>query len=69
MLFSLPFLQFGHSAEFYTNHEQSSDILSHKQLLRDFGAAEEYADEMLNDQGISINVISSTPSPIRKSID
>lgn len=33
------------------NHEQSKDILSHRQLLRDFGAHEGLADDMLNDQG------------------
>ncbi|KAG5684639.1 hypothetical protein PVAND_013859 [Polypedilum vanderplanki] len=41
---------FGKTAEFYLNHDESDKILSHKDLLRSFGAAEELADEMLNDQ-------------------
>uniref|UniRef100_A0A453Z0E2 Uncharacterized protein n=2 Tax=Anopheles gambiae TaxID=7165 RepID=A0A453Z0E2_ANOGA len=40
-----------HSAEYYLGHVQSQGILSHRQLLRDYGAKEELADEMLNDQG------------------
>uniref|UniRef100_A0A182NBZ6 Uncharacterized protein n=1 Tax=Anopheles dirus TaxID=7168 RepID=A0A182NBZ6_9DIPT len=39
-----------HSAEYYLGHVQSQGILSHRQLLRDYGAKEELADEMLNDQ-------------------
>lgn len=34
------------------NHEQSNSILSHRQLLKDFGAQEDLADDMLTDQGI-----------------
>jgi hypothetical protein len=33
------------------NHDESDKILSHRELLKSFGAAEELADEMLNDQG------------------
>uniref|UniRef100_A0A336LY16 CSON004016 protein n=1 Tax=Culicoides sonorensis TaxID=179676 RepID=A0A336LY16_CULSO len=40
----------GHNAEFYTKHDQSDKILSHKQLLRDYGADESLADDMLLDQ-------------------
>ncbi|XP_050095097.1 uncharacterized protein LOC126577477 [Anopheles aquasalis] len=39
-----------HSAEYYLGHVQSQGILSHRQLLRDYGAKEELAEEMLNDQ-------------------
>uniref|UniRef100_A0A182TWL6 Uncharacterized protein n=1 Tax=Anopheles melas TaxID=34690 RepID=A0A182TWL6_9DIPT len=39
-----------HSAEYYLGHVQSQGTLSHRQLLRDYGAKEELADEMLNDQ-------------------
>uniref|UniRef100_A0A182P317 Uncharacterized protein n=1 Tax=Anopheles epiroticus TaxID=199890 RepID=A0A182P317_9DIPT len=39
-----------HSAEYYLGHVQSQGILSHRQLLRDYGAKEDLADEMLNDQ-------------------
>lgn len=45
--------QSGNSAEYYTNHEQSDKILSHKQLLSDYGADEKLAEEMLNDQGMN----------------
>lgn len=45
------FTQIGKTAESYLNHEESEKILSHKDLLRSFGAGEELADEMLNDQG------------------
>ncbi|XP_053673512.1 uncharacterized protein LOC128723771 [Anopheles nili] len=38
------------SAEYYLGHVQSQGVLSHRQLLRDYGAKEELADEMLNDQ-------------------
>lgn len=41
----------GHSAEFYTNHEQSNSVLSHRMILKGFGAEEQLADDMLNDQG------------------
>lgn len=41
----------GHSAEFYTNHEQSESVLSHRMILKEFGAEEQLADDMLNDQG------------------
>ncbi|KFB49184.1 AGAP009820-PA-like protein [Anopheles sinensis] len=44
-----------HSAEYYLGHVQSQGILSHRQLLRDYGAKEELADEMLNDQEIPFN--------------
>ncbi|KAJ6629254.1 Arginine kinase Pro [Pseudolycoriella hygida] len=40
----------GHSAEFYTNHEQSDSVLSHRMILKGFGAEEQLADDMLNDQ-------------------
>lgn len=40
------------------NHDDSEKILSHKDLLRTFGAGEELADEMLNDQG---NFFPTTP--------
>ena len=43
-------LQFGHMAEYY---KQNRNELSHKKLLRDFGAHEDLADEMLTDKGIS----------------
>lgn len=45
------FLQLGKTAESYLNHDESDKILSHKDLLRSFGAEEDLADEMLNDQG------------------
>ncbi|KAJ8682809.1 hypothetical protein QAD02_018601 [Eretmocerus hayati] len=38
---------FGHKAAFYKENQED---LSHKQLLRDFGASEELADEMLEDK-------------------
>lgn len=41
----------GNSAEFYMNHEQSDSLLSHRKILKEFGAQEELADDMLNDQG------------------
>lgn len=41
----------GNSAEFYMNHEQSNDVLSHRVILKEFGAEEQLADDMLNDQG------------------
>jgi hypothetical protein len=37
------------------NHDESDKILSHKDLLRAFGAEEKLADEMLNDQGSFID--------------
>lgn len=43
--------QTGHTAEFYLKHEESFSILSHAELLKGFGANENLADEMLNDQG------------------
>ncbi|XP_070506432.1 uncharacterized protein [Chironomus tepperi] len=46
---------YGNSAEFYLNHDESDKILSHKELLKSFGAAEELADEMLNDQEYKSN--------------
>lgn len=46
--------QLGKSAESYLNDDDSDKILSHKDLLRTFGAGEELADEMLNDQGKTI---------------
>ncbi|XP_055589619.1 uncharacterized protein LOC129741846 isoform X6 [Uranotaenia lowii] len=39
-----------HPAEFYLDHEGTKDLLSHRQLLLDYGAEEDLADEMLNDQ-------------------
>ncbi|XP_076640102.1 uncharacterized protein LOC143351908 isoform X2 [Colletes latitarsis] len=39
---------FGHKAEFY---KQNQSEFSHKTLLRDFGANEKLADEMLTDKG------------------
>ncbi|XP_065081265.1 uncharacterized protein LOC135703850 [Ochlerotatus camptorhynchus] len=39
-----------HPAEFYLDHEQTKDLLSHRQLLQDYGAEEDLADSMLNDQ-------------------
>lgn len=45
---------YGNTAEYYyrlTNDRQESDVLSHKQLLREFGVQEDLADDMLNDQG------------------
>ncbi|XP_025264040.1 uncharacterized protein LOC105255266 isoform X2 [Camponotus floridanus] len=38
---------FGHKADYY---KQNQSDLSHKQLLRDFGASERLADEMLTDK-------------------
>ncbi|XP_063697910.1 uncharacterized protein LOC134828816 [Culicoides brevitarsis] len=40
----------GNTAEFYTKNDQSDTKLSHKQLLRDYGADESLADDMLLDQ-------------------
>ncbi|XP_043481026.1 uncharacterized protein LOC122510441 isoform X4 [Leptopilina heterotoma] len=40
----------GHKAEYY---KQNQEELSHKKLLRSFGAQESLADEMLNDKGNS----------------
>ncbi len=48
----------GHSAEFYTNHEQSNGVLSHRMILKRFGAEEQLADDMLNDQGNEWDFIS-----------
>jgi hypothetical protein len=42
--------QFGQKADYY---KQNQSDLSHKKLLRDFGANEKLADEMLTDKGIS----------------
>lgn len=42
-------IQLGHKAEYY---KQNQEELSHKKLLRSFGAQESLADEMLNDKGI-----------------
>ncbi|XP_023315550.1 uncharacterized protein LOC106653520 isoform X4 [Trichogramma pretiosum] len=42
---------FGQKADFY---KENQDDLSHKQLLRDFGAKESLADEMLVDKDINI---------------
>lgn len=39
----------GYKAEYY---KQNQDELSHKKLLRNFGAQESLADEMLTDKGI-----------------
>lgn len=38
------------------NHEQSNSVLSHRQLLKDFGAQEDLADDMLTDQGTYCNL-------------
>ncbi|KAL7031544.1 hypothetical protein ACKWTF_007045 [Chironomus riparius] len=46
---------YGNTAEFYLNHDESDKILSHKELLKSFGAAEDLADEMLNDQEFKSN--------------
>lgn len=43
--------QTGHTAEFYLDHEEAHSILSHAELLKNFGANENLADDMLNDQG------------------
>ncbi|CRL04180.1 CLUMA_CG017287, isoform B [Clunio marinus] len=40
----------GRTAESYLNHDETDKILSHKDLLKAFGAEEGLADEMLNDQ-------------------
>lgn len=45
------FQQLNHPAEYYLNHDETKDLLSHRQLLQDYGAEEDLADEMLNDQG------------------
>lgn len=45
--------QSNHSAEFYLDHEKTKDLLSHRQLLQDYGAEEDLADSMLSDQGRS----------------
>nr|XP_029714667.1 uncharacterized protein LOC109409328 isoform X5 [Aedes albopictus] len=42
-----------HSAEFYLDHEKTKDLLSHRQLLQDYGAEEDLADSMLSDQELS----------------
>ncbi|XP_055642711.1 serine-rich adhesin for platelets-like isoform X3 [Toxorhynchites rutilus septentrionalis] len=42
-----------HPADFYLNHDKAKDLLSHRQLLQDYGAEEELADEMLNDQELN----------------
>lgn len=47
----------GHSAEFYSNHEQSSGVLSHRMILKGFGAEEQLADDMLSDQGKEWNIV------------
>lgn len=52
----------GHSAEFYTNHEQSNSVLSHRIILKGFGAEEQLADDMLNDQGKK-ETVSSVSAP------
>lgn len=43
------FVQFGQKADYY---KQDQSEFSHKSLLRDFGANEKLADEMLTDKGI-----------------
>lgn len=50
--------QLNHPAEYYLNHDETKDLLSHRQLLQDYGAEEDLADDMLNDQG-EIKVILS----------
>ncbi|XP_055544683.1 uncharacterized protein LOC129729856 isoform X5 [Wyeomyia smithii] len=39
-----------HPAEFYLNHDEANELLSHRQLLQDYGAEEDLVDEMLSDQ-------------------
>lgn len=36
------------------DHEKSENILSHAELLKNFGVTEALADDMLNDQGLFI---------------
>ena len=52
MCVTLLFAQFGEKAEYY---KQNQSEFSHKSLLRDFGANEQLADEMLTDKGISFD--------------
>ncbi|XP_050462782.1 uncharacterized protein LOC126857422 isoform X1 [Cataglyphis hispanica] len=49
---------FGQKADYY---KQNQSDLSHKQLLRDFGASEKLADEMLTDKDKRNQVISEIP--------
>ncbi|XP_021701234.1 uncharacterized protein LOC5567456 isoform X6 [Aedes aegypti] len=42
-----------HSAEYYLDHEKAKDLLSHRQLLQDYGADEDLADSMFNDQELN----------------
>lgn len=45
-------IQSGNSAEFYLDPDnQSKSAHTHRQILKQFGAEDDYADEMLNDQG------------------
>lgn len=44
-------VQLGNSAEFYLDHGRSEEILSHRQILGEFGADASLADDMLSDQG------------------
>lgn len=55
MHWSLAFDQLNHSAEFYLNYDQAQDLLSHRQLLQDYGAEEDLVDEMLSDQGMDLS--------------
>lgn len=50
------------------NHDESDKILSHKNLLQRFGADETLADEMLNDQGILIDVSTALCTQLTKFI-
>lgn len=50
----------GNSAEFYyhlTQAGKTSEALSHKALLHNYGVPENIADEMLSDQGTSVSVL------------
>lgn len=51
MFFVIHRSQLGNSPEFYLDHERSQEILSHYQILGEFGAETSLADDMLNDQG------------------
>lgn len=57
-------MKFGKSAEWYLNNDDSDKILSHRDLLKSFGAGEELADEMLNDQGKPISSHASSTAEI-----
>lgn len=51
-------VQTGKSAEYYlepANQMAGPLTLSHRHILKQFGAEDEYADAMLSDQGISFS--------------